>query len=84
MIYLSIASLLAGTMLGFLISRQLLKKKFQQQLEEVLGSLKTEGDAKDKELMQLKQSLADTTYRYSELEKDNRSLKQQIDRNKNA
>lgn len=75
-----LVALFVGAGLGFLVSRRIFQKKLHQQVEEATRSLKAENEMKDKELMILKQSLADASYRNSELEKDCRSLQQQIDR----
>ena len=80
MIFLSILTLLLGLEAGYLLSKHFLKKKLVAEHEESLRLLRQENELKDKELLQLKQGLADITYKYSELEKDQRSLVQKIER----
>jgi uncharacterized protein HemX len=71
---------LAGIGLGVFACKKHIDKKLTEQLRQSEAELRAELEAKQTEIMELKQRFADTSYKRAELEKDCRSLKQQLER----
>ena len=80
-VWLPITALLAF-LLGYLSAKYIERKKFAKQLESALSTLRDENKACHEQNKLLKQSNADVSYKCSQLEKDNRSAFEQLERYK--
>ncbi len=78
-ILISVASLLVGALLGSLMMRQAMQKRMRQEVELSNESLNDKNNELESELLKVKQALADTAYKHSELEKDYRYLQQRLE-----
>lgn len=76
MIWFSILALIIGLGLGAIMMQSNQQKKTKRLLEQALGELNEKNESLNQEVMQLKQKLADTSYKLSQTEKDYRYLKQ--------
>ena len=80
-VWLPITALLAF-IFGYITAIYFERKKFDKLLESALSSLRDENKAYHEQNKLLKQSNADVAYKCSQLEKDNRSAREQIERYK--